>query len=196
MPSTVNLGRVGYVSKGAWVDGIHKINDVVTFNYSTYACIQAHISTAGDILPTDTKYWELWVDANRFELSDPAIQEHLVDTDNPHAVTKAQVGLSNVDNTSDMNKPLSNAAIELRDSVNQIRADKYLASQDIASMIYSSGILTKIQYNNPSDIDYEVLSYSAGALTNIAHFVNTVLKGNTVLSYIDGSLSSVVFMEV
>ena len=82
-------------------------------------------------------------------------------------------------------------------SLNLTRADKYLASQDIASMSYSSsGMLTKIQYNNPSDVDYEVLSYSSGALTNIAHYVNTVLKGNTVLSYIDGSLSSVVFMEV
>ena len=35
--------------------------------------------------------------------------EHMSDTSNPHQVTKAQVGLSNVDNTSDLNKPISNA---------------------------------------------------------------------------------------
>ena len=34
---------------------------------------------------------------------------HIIDTSNPHVVTKAQVGLSNVDNTSDANKPVSTA---------------------------------------------------------------------------------------
>jgi hypothetical protein len=33
--------------------------------------------------------------------------EHVAKTDNPHAVTKAQVGLGNVDNTSDASKPVS-----------------------------------------------------------------------------------------
>ena len=34
---------------------------------------------------------------------------HVSDKDNPHGVTKAQVGLGNVDNTSDANKPVSTA---------------------------------------------------------------------------------------
>jgi len=34
---------------------------------------------------------------------------HTSDTSNPHSVTKSQVGLSNVDNTSDINKPISAA---------------------------------------------------------------------------------------
>lgn len=34
---------------------------------------------------------------------------HLSDTNNPHGVTKAQVGLGNVDNTSDADKPISTA---------------------------------------------------------------------------------------
>ena len=38
-----------------------------------------------------------------------AISQHTENTDNPHAVTKAQVGLGNVDNTSDANKPVSAA---------------------------------------------------------------------------------------
>ena len=37
------------------------------------------------------------------------LNTHIADTANPHAVTKAQVGLSNVDNTSDLNKPISTA---------------------------------------------------------------------------------------
>lgn len=37
------------------------------------------------------------------------LSDHELDLANPHAVTKAQVGLSNVDNTSDLNKPVSTA---------------------------------------------------------------------------------------
>lgn len=37
------------------------------------------------------------------------LDAHINDTDNPHEVTKAQVGLGNVDNTSDVNKPVSTA---------------------------------------------------------------------------------------
>lgn len=34
---------------------------------------------------------------------------HIADTDNPHSVTKAQVGLGSVDNTADADKPISSA---------------------------------------------------------------------------------------
>jgi hypothetical protein len=37
------------------------------------------------------------------------IAGHMADTNNPHSVTKTQVGLGNVDNTSDLNKPISTA---------------------------------------------------------------------------------------
>jgi hypothetical protein len=37
------------------------------------------------------------------------LTSHTSNTSNPHATTKAQVGLSNVDNTSDANKPVSSA---------------------------------------------------------------------------------------
>lgn len=40
---------------------------------------------------------------------DAALTAHIGDTGNPHAVTKAQVGLGNADNTSDLNKPVSTA---------------------------------------------------------------------------------------
>lgn len=41
--------------------------------------------------------------------NETAINNHIADKTNPHEVTKAQVGLSNVDNTSDLNKPISTA---------------------------------------------------------------------------------------
>lgn len=54
-----------------------------------------------------------WVDdpdyTGIYEPANPNIQSHISDTDNPHNVTKTQVGLGNVDNTNDLNKPISNA---------------------------------------------------------------------------------------
>ena len=38
-----------------------------------------------------------------------ALAAHIANQNNPHSVTKSQVGLSNVDNTSDIDKPVSNA---------------------------------------------------------------------------------------
>lgn len=40
---------------------------------------------------------------------DTAFGLHVANVSNPHSVTKSQVGLGNVDNTSDANKPISNA---------------------------------------------------------------------------------------
>lgn len=50
------------------------------------------------------------------------LDDHVADTNNPHAVTKAQVGLSEVDNTSDVNKPISAAtqlALDLKIALTQ-----------------------------------------------------------------------------
>lgn len=47
---------------------------------------------------------QLYVDATAF-----ASAVHVTDTANPHSVTKSQVGLANVDNTADVDKPVSTA---------------------------------------------------------------------------------------
>lgn len=46
---------------------------------------------------------------NNYNTLDTKIDTHIADKTNPHEVTKAQIGLSNVDNTSDLNKPISTA---------------------------------------------------------------------------------------
>ena len=48
---------------------------------------------------------------------------HLNDFENPHRVTKTQVGLSNVDNTSDLNKPISNLTQAELDLINSAISD-------------------------------------------------------------------------
>lgn len=45
------------------------------------------------------------------------LQSHKEDKDNPHEVTKAQVGLGNVDNTADMDKPISTATRAALDDI-------------------------------------------------------------------------------
>lgn len=198
---------------------------------------------------------------------------HIARVDNPHVVTKAQVGLGNVDNTADIDKPISTAAqaaLDLKadinsptligvpsaptaavgdnttqiattafvnseiandtysktqldvgqldnryyteaetnlllgtkvddtdiESVNLLRADKYLAAQNIVNMLYTDGDLTKIRYKNNTDVDYETLSYTSGNLTSINHYVGSILKGTTTLSYAGGNLVSAIFVGI
>lgn len=52
-----------------------------------------------------------------------ALGTHEANTSNPHAVTKTQVGLGNVDNTSDANKPVSTAqqtALNLKANITSV----------------------------------------------------------------------------
>ena len=82
------------------------------------------------------------------------------------------------------------------DAVNVLRADKFLAAQNIAAMVYTAGDLTKIQYNNATNVNYEVLNYTSGNLTSINHYTTSVLRGTTTLSYSGGNLISAIFVGV
>jgi len=57
--------------------------------------------------------WVLFVDpgaiSDRITDDEADLAAHIANTSNPHSVTKTQVGLGNVDNTSDVNKPVSTA---------------------------------------------------------------------------------------
>ena len=56
---------------------------------------------------------------------------HKNNSSNPHGVTKLQVGLGNVDNTADLDKPVSNATQSAIITANSGKADKsYVDSQD------------------------------------------------------------------
>ena len=56
---------------------------------------------------------------------------HKNNSSNPHQVTKEQVGLANVDNTADLDKPVSNATQSAIITANSGKADKsYVDSQD------------------------------------------------------------------
>ena len=66
---------------------------------------------------------DVWIDPNGqgddLEKMKADIEAHTSNTDNPHSVTKSQIGLGNADNTSDMDKPISRAMQEAFDSINE-----------------------------------------------------------------------------
>ena len=91
-----------------------------------------------------------------------SVDNHVMDTLNPHLVTKSQVGLGNVDNTADANKPVSNAQ---REAINEVQTNlnAHTARQDNPHMI------TKVQVglgnvDNTSDVDKPVSTATRSAI--------------------------------
>lgn len=79
------------------------------------------------------------------------------------------------------------------------KAPAFLGHLDITLMTRTDGTLTRIDYENTAIYtgNYEVLTYNVSSdLEGIAHYINNVLIGNTVFTYITGDLSSVVYTEV
>lgn len=72
------------------------------------------------------------------------IDSHIASTSNPHSVTKSQVGLGNVDNTSDLNKPISTATQSALDAkANSLGVDdNYVTDAEKVKLSNLSGINT------------------------------------------------------
>lgn len=86
----------------AWIDPSDiSENSFTTVEKNKLASMTAIFTTA---LKTAYDGAVTWISTNGANLI-----AHLARTDNPHSVTKAQVGLGNNDNTSDANKPVSTA---------------------------------------------------------------------------------------
>lgn len=74
----------------------------------------------GKVDTIDTHVGEIETDLSNYKTTvseqfievDTTINDHIVDENNPHNVTKDQIGLDQVDNTSDLDKPISNAVDE------------------------------------------------------------------------------------
>lgn len=96
-----------------------------------------------------------------------SLDAHILDKDNPHGTTKQQIGLSNVDNTSDRNKPVSTAqqaAIDLAYQNATGYADR--VKSDIMGGIPESTLDTIVELG-------EALKDSEDALTTLIETVGT-----------------------
>jgi len=73
------------------------------------------------------------------DTTNATINDHIADDANPHGVTKAQVGLSNVDNTSDSNKPISTAQAAVNAVLSTPIAEEYAGTWDASSGSFPAG---------------------------------------------------------
>lgn len=88
--------------------------------------------------------------------SGAGLAAHIADTDNPHEVTKAQVGLPNVDNTSDANKPVSTATQTALDQKANITDLGTAAAADITDFATAAQGVKADTAVQPADItDFE-----------------------------------------
>ncbi len=106
------------------------------------------------------------------------LQAHTAADDNPHNVTKSQIGLENADNTSDIDKPVSKAMREALD----LKADKSTLTAHTENTDNPHSV-TKAQIglgnaDNTSDIDKPV---STAAQTAINDAVSAIEIGGTNL---------------
>ena len=108
-----------------------------------------------------------------------SLNSHVSDKDNPHLVTKAQIGLGNVNNTSDINKPVSEAQ------------SKAIAEAKLAGINAQSTIdqhITKV--DNP----HKVTAHQVGAYTQeetdakLASLVDTAPEALNTLNELAAAL--------
>lgn len=127
--------------------------------------IQRYIATMGDQKHNDSQDKQGGMTGQYYHLTQSqyeawrdnltSILSHVSDTtSNPHEVTKTQIGLGNVDNTSDVNKPISTATqtaldakldataadqiqsdvTTLQNDVSQLQSDMTIAQSDITTL--------------------------------------------------------------
>lgn len=99
---------------------------------------------------------------------------HIANKSNPHSVTKAQVGLGNVDNTSDVNKPISSATqTALNGKSDKAHKHKTADISDMPSALPADG-------GNSDTVDGKHASdFAASIHTHTAADVGAAASGHT-----------------
>ena len=206
--NTTNIGTLSSLTTDAKDNLVSAINEVDLHSDSTSSDLADEIARATGVegslsnLTTDTKTnlvsaineVDSHSDTNSTNLSN-----HIGNTSNPHSVTKAQVGLGNVDNTSDLDKPISTATQEAIDG----KQDKILAGDNIS---ISGNIISAIVPTKTSDLtndsnfitnndivgkaDKSEIPTKTSQLTNDSNFItNNDINGKADKSYVDEKLS-------
>lgn len=117
-----------------------------------------------------------------------AAYDHISNKSNPHGVTKSQVGLGNVDNTSDANKPVSTATqTELDKKVDKV-SGKGLSTNDFTNT-YKSNVDANTSARHTHG-NKEILDATTAAFTSdLKTKLDGIASGATKVS-VDSALSS------
>ena len=191
----VDDSKIGFVK----LTGDQTIEDVKTFSSNIVGSITGNAATATKLETVRTIALAGGVTGNiDFDGSENVSITTIVADDSHNHIISNVDGLQDaLDGKANQSTTYTKAEIDTKLSdVNLTRADKYLANKDVANLIYSAGNLVKIRYTTDHDVDYEVLAYAGEDLTNVAHYVDGVLQGNTVLTYSGGNLVSSIFVGV
>ena len=131
------------------------------------------------------------VRANRVETNiQNSHNSHVTDYKNPHKVTKDQVGLGNVDNTSDVNKPISDAQQREFNRINQSLSNNTdnvnSALLDVANIKSTVNSLSQEQEYTKSMLDT-----IDSSITNINSNITSINRNiESTVSRIDRDLST------
>ena len=122
---------------------------------------------------------------------DTPVTDLIANTSNPHSVTSAQVGLGNVDNTSDVDKPISTATVtefstKQDNLVNQINirsinGETLLGAGDLVVSAGSGGYAANVYLTGIASTtvgSYSQLSYTPESTGSV---VSVVVNNNEVL---------------
>ena len=127
-----------------------------------------------------------WIIANGTNLLN-----HLLNTSNPHNTTASQLGLGNVDNTSDANKPISTAtqtALDLKSNKSEVATVLF---KSITQTIVTGKTSETSIYSIPlpmDGFDYMLKVYSQAQISTFAGLaISHRLRIGTYISPIDGS---------
>ena len=120
--------------------------------------------------------------ANDFSDAEKAkLDDHVADVGNPHAVTKSQVGLGNVDDTSDVDKPISLAMQAALDVINAVIPATASAVNQLTDRDFvNSSISTSTATFRGTVADVAALPTTGVDINDYAFVVSVDASGNTV----------------
>ena len=163
-PHSVTKAQVGLSN----VDNTSDANKPISTDTQTALDLKADSSSVYTIAQSDLN----------FEPKNTNIQSHISNTNNPHSTTKAQVGLGNVDNTSDVNKPISTAtqsALDLKANSANVYTKTEVDDISTNTLQFANSYTdTKVaSIVNSAPVTLDTLNELAAALGNDPNFATT-----------------------
>ena len=115
------------------------------------------------------------------------LDDHIEDLLNPHQVTKGQIGLGNVDNTADADKPVSNSTQAAIISAVAPKADKTYVDNQLTLKANKADVYTKLETYTKQESSYLVNNSISEALTPVNSSLDLAKRG--IANRYDSSLT-------